>query len=260
MAVENFFDSGMYLDSDELVFEYSKLFRLGDVFNRNIRKAAIFGGAAYSVQKDFVSRNKEGSIDVVEIDPKTTEIAKKYFRLDTENSRIHIYHQDARGFLNERNKNIGDRYDVIYNDAFGSTCTVPFQLTTREAIGKIHESLNEDGIYVMNVISSLTGEKSDFFKSEYRTIKEKFRNVYVFPVSFYGEKNSDENQNIVVIATKKDFNVDKMLSDDHDGEMSEMLRHYWKYDIDTSGAIVLTDDFAPVDYFTSKLCNVVNNN
>ncbi|MFZ2969897.1 MAG: fused MFS/spermidine synthase [Minisyncoccia bacterium] len=258
MAVENFFDSGMYLSSDDLVFGYTKFFRLGDFFNKDIRKAAIFGGAAYSIPKDFVLRHKEASIDVVEIDPKTTEIAKEFFNLNTEDPRINIFHQDARVFLNERSIKAGDKYDVIYNDAFGSTCTVPFQLTTRESIEEVYELLNDDGIYVMNVISAISGEKSDFFKSEYKTIKERFKNVYVFPVTFYAEVNSGENQNIIVIATKKEFDIYKMLKDNPEGEMSEMLSHYWKYDIATDGAIVLTDDFAPVDYFTSKICNTVN--
>lgn len=260
MAVENFLDSGMFLDSDDLVFGYTKFFRLGDVFNKNMRRAAIFGGAAYSIPKDFVLRHKEAGIDVVEIDPKTTEIAKEFFNLNTEDPRINIFHQDARVFLNERSKNASDKYDVIYNDAFGSTCTVPFQLTTRESIEEVYELLNDDGIYVMNVISAISGEKSDFFKSEYKTIKERFENVYVFPVTFYAEVNSGENQNIVVIAAKNDFDIDKIFKDNSDGEISEMLSHYWKYDIKTEDVMVLTDDFAPVDYFTSKLCNVINRN
>jgi len=260
MAVENFFDSGMLLDSNDLAFAYSELFRLGDVFNKEIRKAVIFGGAAYSVPKDFILHHNEGTIDVVEIDPKTTEIAKKYFNLTTDSSGINIFHQDARVFLNDSVKNSGNKYDVVYNDAYGSTCTVPFQLTTREAIDEIYNMLDDNGIYVMNVISAISGDKSDFFKSEYKTIREKFKNVYVFPVSFVNESDSGTNQNIVVIAAKKKFDVEKMIKDNSDAGIAKMLSHYWKYDINTDNAIILTDDYAPVDYFTSKLCNAVNRN
>ncbi len=253
MNVENFYDSGMYLDSDDLVFDYTKYYRLDNVFNNDISGAVMFGGAAYSVPKDFLRRNKEGMIDVVEIDPRTTEIAKKYFRLDDKNKRLRIYHQDARIFLNESVEKRKGGYDAVYNDAFSNACSVPFQLTTKEAIEKIYGILNEDGVYIMNLISSISGEKSYFLRAEYKTIQEIFPSVFVFPVTSINKEDYDKAQNIMLIATKKKTDINKIIKNNYD-EMKKLLSHYLVKGVDTDDTIILTDDFAPVNYYALKLC------
>jgi spermidine synthase len=260
MSVENAFDSGMYLDSDELAFAYSKYFRLADLFNRKMKKVAVFGGAAYTIPKDILKRHEATFVDVVEIDPKTTKIAEEYFNLDRNNERLGTYHMDARKFLNEKSGAVSEKYDAIYNDAFSSTCTVPFQLTTLEAVKQISGMLNDEGVYVMNVISSIRGEKSEFFRSEFRTMKSVFKNVYVFATVSNEEKYSEINQNLVVIAVKKDYDIGNMAAENIGNEYGEMITKYWNGGIEIGDAIILTDDYAPVEHFTSKLCQVVNRN
>lgn len=255
MSVENFFDSGMFLDSDELVFNYSKYFMLDKVFNKDIKKAVMFGGAAYSIPKEYLAKNKEGEIDVVEIDSKTTELAKKFFRLK-DDKRMNIYHEDARMFLNNADKNKAGQYDVVYNDAFSSACSVPFHLTTREAVGKIYNILNDDGLYIMNMVSALSGEKSAFFRAEYKTLDEKFESIFVFPIRSIDKDSSEQPQNIVIIAAKKKINIDDILENNKEEKVSELLNTYWKYEVETEDLKVLTDDFAPVNYYASKHCGL----
>jgi len=120
--------SAMFLDSDELVFTYAKYFRLVRHFHPHIKKALMIGGCGYSYPKYFIDKFPESTMDVVEIDPGMTEIARKYFRLQ-ENDRLRIFHEDARTFLN-KNKN---KYDVIYGDAFNPSFRSPTMLATREA-------------------------------------------------------------------------------------------------------------------------------
>lgn len=255
MAVENFADSGMFLDSDELAFEYSKYYHLDEIFaKKEIKKAVIFGGAAYSVPKDFLARNKNGEIDVVEIDPETTRIAEEYFRLDATDKRLHIFHEDARMFLNESRKN-GQKYDAVYGDAFSSQCSLPFHLTTREAVGEIYDILDDDGVYIVNVISSFSGEKSEFFRSEYKTIKEKFENAFAFPLAAKEGNNFEAVQNIMIVAAKGDINIDDILEKNKNGEAGELLKNLWKGEIKTDDVNILTDDFAPVNYFALKSCD-----
>lgn len=255
MSVENFFDSGMLLDFDELAFEYSKYFRLDDVFSGEVKRAVVFGGAAYSTPKDFLSRNKTGRIDVVEIDPRTTELAKKYFNLDTENNRLEIYHEDARIFLNKFENARKNSYDVIYNDAFSSTCSTPFHLTTQEAIEKIYNMLDENGAYIINIISALSGSRSEFFRSEYKTIRQIFENVYVFPVADASE-SAAEVQNIIIIATKKKFDISEIAKNTGNEEIKKLLSHYWPYEAETDNISALTDDFAPVNFYAMKHCDL----
>jgi spermidine synthase len=47
-------------------------------------------------------------LDVIEIDPKITKIAKEHFRLET-SAQLEIHHQDARVFLNTNTS----KYDAI---------------------------------------------------------------------------------------------------------------------------------------------------
>lgn len=260
MAVENFYDSGMYLDSDDLVFEYSKYFRLADLFKKDMHKVVIFGGAAYTIPKDLMKRKDDTKIDVVEIDPRTTKIAEKYFNLNLNDPRLKIYHQDARTFLNNVSKADPGKYDAVYNDAFSSTCATPFQLTTREALQEISYILKKDGVYVMNVISSISGEQSNFFKAEYATMKEVFKNIYIFPTVTNTEKNADVNQNIVVIATNADIDFGSLIENNKESEYGVMLNNIWKYEINVEDSLVLTDDYAPVDHLTSNLCQIVSRN
>ncbi|MCK5084183.1 MAG: fused MFS/spermidine synthase [Candidatus Pacebacteria bacterium] len=254
MAVENFFDSGMFLGSEELAFDYTRYYRLDEIFKKNIKKTALFGGAAYSVPKDFLRRNKEGTIDVIEIDLRTTELAEKYFHLDTTDKRLHIYHEDARIFLNRTEREGKNKYDVIYNDAFTSTCSIPFHLTTKESIEKIYNILGDDGVYIMNSVSAISGENSKFFRAEYKTIKEKFENVFVFPVLSMEKSLLEDVQNIMIIATKKRVDIDEILENNKEKETGELLKHYYKYEIKTDDIEILTDDFAPVDHYTSDFC------
>lgn len=92
-------------------------------------------------------------MDVVEIDPGITEVAKQYFFLK-DDPRLKIFHEDARVYLN----NSPTKYDVIFGDAFTSWFSIPYQLTTREAIQKQYDHLTDSGVIILNLISSLDGE------------------------------------------------------------------------------------------------------
>src|SRR3989344_2845931 len=122
MGINNENHSSMFLDSDELVNEYTKYFNLAEYFKPNFKKTLMFGGAGYSYPKSFLFRYPEAKIDVVEIDPKITELAKKHFKLK-EDPRLTIYHEDGRVFLNKTQ----EKYDVIFGDAFSSHYSIPFQ-------------------------------------------------------------------------------------------------------------------------------------
>ncbi len=241
MGINNENHSSMFLDSDELVNEYTKYYHLAKHFNPGFKKTLMFGGAGYSYPKDFLLKYPEATIDVVEIDPGITELAKKYFRLK-ENPRLTIYHEDGRVYLNKTR----EKYDVIFGDAFSSRYSLPYQMTTKEAVQKKYNILNEDGIVVLNVISSINGEKGEFLRAEYATYKNIFPQVYLFPLG--GQKDADKVQNIILIALKTEkapifYNTDP--------ELNRFLNHLWRNEIDADMPI-LTDDYAPVDYYISK--------
>jgi len=238
MGINNENHSSMFLDSDELVNEYTKYYNLAEHFNPNFKKALIFGGAGYSYPKSFLERYKEATIDVVEIDPKVTELARLYFRLK-DNRRLAIYHEDGRVYLN-RTK---EKYDAIFGDAFGSHYSIPYQLTTKEAVEKKYDILNDNGVVILNIISALEGEKSNFLQAEYLTYMSIFSQVYIFPVM--ETEDGNQVQNLILVALKSDKIPTFTSKND---ELNMHLGNLWKKPIETNFPI-LTDDFAPVDYY-----------
>lgn len=240
--INNGNSSAMFLNNDdELVFEYTKYYHLAKHFNPDFKTTLMIGGAGYSYPKDFLLKYPEATIDVAEIDPKVTELAKKYFNL-RENPRLNIFHEDGRVYLNKTQK----KYDVIFGDAFSSHYSLPYQLTTKEAIQKKYDALSDKGIVILNIISSIEGEKGQFLRAEYATYKNIFPHVYLFPVR--ETEDGQELQNIILVALKSD---EKPVFNSSDKILNEYLGHLWKKEV-VLDMPILTDDFAPVDYYISK--------
>ncbi len=187
------------------------------------------------------------TLDVVEIDPRTTAIAEKYFHLNRQDPRLRIFHEDGRTYLN-RTK---DTYDIIYLDAFRSFYGVPFQLTTIEATKKIFSMLNTNGVVVANIPAALLGEYSKFFQAEFKTYQTVFPEVRAYAVSSPLKKN--DVQNIILVAFKNKETI--RTSPNDDPEINEQLTHRWFGMIDSTTPI-LTDDFAPTDFYTNTFVNL----
>ncbi|MFA6410889.1 MAG: fused MFS/spermidine synthase [Candidatus Buchananbacteria bacterium] len=240
----------IYRDSPELFSVYQYLYQLDNLFKPEIKNALTLGGGAYLAPMDFLKRKPNAKMTVVEIDPQVTEVAKKFFNLKPD-PRLTIFHEDGRIFLNNNQA----KYDVVYGDAYASFYSIPFQLTTKEAMKRIYDSLADDGILVLNVISALAGEKSIFFQAEYKTIKEYFPQVYIFPAHFYDGSNTDKFQNIILIATKNNQRLSLAeMQQMANEEQKPLLNHLWQKEPANSSKIkVLTDEFAPVDFYISKL-------
>jgi spermidine synthase len=234
------YHSAMYVNSDELAVEYTMFYRLAKYYNPNIKSALMIGGGAFSYPKDFLNKETSATMDVVEIDPGITEIAKKHFRLQDSN-RLQIFHEDGRTYLNRNQK----KYDAIYIDAFLSYYSIPFQLTTLEATKHIERSLSKNGVVMVNVVSTIEGNRGQFFRALYKTYKSTFKNIAVFPVD---RASGNLMQNIMLVA----WNNDQPLNIEMDEELSYFLSHRWNKPIPEDMPI-LTDEFAPVDQYIAAL-------
>lgn len=232
--------SAMFTDSDELVLNYSKFYHLLRHFKPDFERTLIIGGAGYSFPKEYLRKYPGGKIDVVEIDPQMTEIARIYFRLK-DSPDLKIFHEDGRIFLNQT---AARQYDVILLDAFGSIYSVPFQLTTREAVERMNYALADNGVVILNLISAIEGEGSYFLQSEYKTFAEIFPNVYIFKVN--PEEPDDTTQNLILVASKaKNFSFQT-----NDSEIAALLEKRYEKPLHLT-IPVLTDDLAPVEYYSS---------
>ncbi|MGZ5438629.1 MAG: fused MFS/spermidine synthase, partial [Candidatus Aminicenantales bacterium] len=74
--------SSIYLDSDELAFRYTPFYHLIRHFRPDFARTLMIGGAGYSFPRDYLRTYPRATMDVVEIDPRMTEIAKEFFRLE----------------------------------------------------------------------------------------------------------------------------------------------------------------------------------
>lgn len=239
------YQSAMYIDDPtELILEYTKYFRLIKHFNPEIESALMLGGGAYSFPKYYLHALPDARIDVVELDPTFTRVAKKYFFLE-DDPRLNIIHMDARSYLNKR----PDKFDAIIADVFSGSYYIPFQMTTVEAVEHMYQALNPGGIVLMNIISSIEGRNSRYFQAQLQTFQQVFPQVFAFLVDSVDKP--EINQNIIIAALKSDTPA---FFTNHDPELNQMLQNIWTGDIQYE-LPVLTDNFAPVDRYLIPVIN-----
>jgi predicted membrane-bound spermidine synthase len=237
-----FAQSAVFYDSDDLVFPYARFYDLLKHFNPGFQRTLMLGGGGFTYPRHYVETYPNATIDVVEIDPKVERIARKYFRL-RDDPRLKVFHEDGRVFLNKAS---AGTYDAILIDAFGSLFSVPFQLTTREAVQRMYDALNDRGVVIANIGSSITGSASHFLQAELTTYRSVFPQVLIFKVK--PERADTDLQNLILVALKRDETLD--LSSD-DPELDILLSHLYTESIETNRA-TLTDDLAPVEHYSSR--------
>jgi spermidine synthase len=242
MKINDEYSSAMFPDNDSLVYEYTWYYQLAEHFMPGFKSTLMLGGAAYSYPKYYLQKYPYASIDVVEIDPGLTDLAREYFRLK-DDPRMRIFHEDGRTYLNKSE----EKYDVILGDAYKSMLAIPFQLTTVEAIRKKYDMLKEGGVVIENIISSIDGPAAAFMKSEVATYKKVFPQVYVF--ACHDPEDPTLLQSISLLALKSETPASFESSD-------PMLNAFLGSRVTPEipeDVIILWDDFAPVEYFAMKV-------
>ena len=184
-------ESATYIEEElpnELLFEYMYLFDLmfdeNYLEDRQINDVLLIGGGAFHYPKYFLAHH-QGNIDVVEINKVLYDISNKYFYLeetinkfDKNKNRFHCYFENGRDYINRNKK----KYGAILSDVFIGENLV-LELHSLEAIERIKESLNPQGIYITNIIGSLSGKYSQNIKNVVKTLKQCFKYIYVFKAS-----------------------------------------------------------------------------
>lgn len=187
LQLKGAYESATYLDERRYtpVFAYQKAFdRIFDAAlpNRNI---LMIGGGGYAWPKHVIATRNDISLDVVEIDPAITAIAKKWFYLDeliidhpSATERLSLITANGRSFLKNREAPL--RYGAIINDTFSGKEPV-LSLASIEAARLIKENLAPQGLYATNVVSECEGESITFLRQIVTTLNEVFSHVYIIP-------------------------------------------------------------------------------
>jgi spermidine synthase len=210
----------------------------------------LVGLGGGSVAKSFA--HDGWRVDAVEIDPVVERFARDYFGLEPSDATIHT--MDGRRFLVQQR----DSYDVIIMDAFGSS-SIPFHLVTRESFELIRSRLAPGGVFAMNV--EAVGWNDILVRSLAATLGTVFANVSVLPVA----EPPDAIGNLILMAADRSIDLDAA----HEPEIpaSRMRQEYhafhaWnnRFEPDTAGAPVLTDDLNPVALWAERINRVARAN
>lgn len=215
LNVGGMYQSATYLDERyaDLVFEYYKLYdHMFEIEAQGhpVRNVLMVGGGGYAYPKHLIAHYPNTRVDVVEIDPKITAIAERYFFLDRlieeyeteENGRLGLQTGDGRAVLEALAADPnGVRYDAILNDSFRGKEPAA-SMTTVEAARAVKGCLVPGGLYLSNVVSALEGHDARFMRAIVTTLRQVFAHVYVIPCDSDSFADKD---NAMVIATDGDY-------------------------------------------------------
>lgn len=109
-------------------------------------------------------------IDVVEVDARVTELARRYFGFK-ESPRLRVFEKDGRAFVKQRSR----QYDMVFLDAFKGGA-VPYHLKTVEFYREIAQLLTESGLLVTN----LYGKSNALKPRDRKTLEAVFPRVAFF--------------------------------------------------------------------------------
>ncbi|MBV7700399.1 fused MFS/spermidine synthase [Streptomyces sp. TRM70350] len=237
-----------YVDVDDPTFlEFAYVRAIASVVDAAFPKgeplvAHHLGGGGLTVPR-YLAATRPGTRSLVsEIDSGVVRINRDQLGLRTE-AGIDVRAEDGRLGLRRLD---ADSRDLVVGDAFGGV-SVPWHLTTVEAMTDVRRVLNDDGLYVANLIDH--GDLA-FARAEAATLSETFEHVALVgePADIGLDPTAtSKGGNLVVLASNRP--VDLRATQ----ETLDARQTGWKIatgDDLTSwigDAQPLTDDYAPVD-------------
>jgi len=200
-------------------------------------RAYHIGGGGLTVPR-YLAHVRPGTASLV------SEIDAGVVRIDTERlalpagAGIEVRVEDARLGLRRL---ADDSQDLVVGDAFGGV-SVPWHLTTREAVRDVERVLDDQGIYVLNMIDR---PPLGFARAEVATLSEVFDHVALAAAPATLARTGGGN--LVAIASDAPIDLPAITADlagrgSDWGLITRPELTAW-----TDGAPVLTDDYAPVD-------------
>ena len=239
---------------NDLASRYCEYNELAFHFHPNLRNMLVIGGGGYSVPKHVLTTRQNVNVDVVEIDQGITRVARQFFGLTDEmlaDPRFRVVHEDARRFLRRMKSEIEagarPKYDFVFGDAFNSHYNIPFHLTTKEYMEEVSACLSDDGIFMTNIIASVSGEKQKLFQGFHWALAEVFPQVEVFLVS--APNDEKDVQNVVLAGFHKPYDL---KTDEQTPDKVVSLMRFRRPVAVSQTVPPLTDAFAPVEWYVLR--------
>jgi spermidine synthase len=226
-------------DPDDLPVHYTRFMTGALAYPETTGKILMIGLGGGSISTYLGRAMPEAAIDTVEIDPGVITAAKRYFGI-RENGRVKYFAGDGRVFLN-RNKQL---YDLILVDAYHGGY-VPFHLLTKEFYALLKQRLAPGGAAAFNV-----HDGTKLYISTVKTLKEVFGDVHLYPT---GEGE------VIMVVTAQPAPPDDTINS---RAAALQQRYSFRYPLPQllakriahpplDKAELLTDDFAPVNFYDS---------
>lgn len=226
-------------DPHRFALNYARMMMAGTLFTGPApQKVLIIGLGGGSIPTALREILPQAQIDVVEIDPAVTRVAKRYFSF-RDDAKMKVFEVDGRVYV-KRALRAGTQYDVVMLDAFDHEY-IPEHLLTREFLTEVKSLLTPQGVLVANTFSS-----SRLYDHESTTYADVFG-------SYYNLKSA----NRVIIARPAGL-PDMASVRSRAAEYEKILRTFGvdvpsllpmfttRADWDT-GARVLTDQYSPAN-------------
>ena len=148
---------------------------------------------------EILKAKRNGTYNVVEIDPEITDIARERFFLDRAESlaegRLELVCADGWKWLREE----GRAFDVIVNDAFKGSRPMGY-LDTAEGARLVASHLTDRGVYLANIRCPLEGRRARVLEKTRAAFAAEFENVRV--IAEYGEAPRSLGNNVLVATNR----------------------------------------------------------
>jgi spermidine synthase len=240
------------LDSSELAFDYTKYYKLYKFLTPQLNRALVLGAGAYTIPRVLRQNEPEAHIDVVDIEPGLEALSEEFFGF-VPDPHIQTHVTDGRRFLQEADT----PYDFIFSDVYYSL-SIPTHMATREFFTLASKQLSPEGVFVANIIGRMDADTPSLLPSLMRTFEESF------PATAYFAVDSPESpalQNFIFVGHTGGEPIDACSAAFQD-HTDPFLRTLCPHQMDPStmnlaAHPLITDDYAPLEYLTSRALAVV---
>ena len=208
-------------------------------------RALIIGGGGYTFPRYLEAKYPRAHIDVIEIDPRLTEIAYEHLALSPD-TRIRSFNQDARWLL----MNFPERgvYDFIFGDAYNDL-SIPYHLTTKEFSMMIKSLLKPDGMLIANIIDHF--QRGLFLPSYVRTLTEVFGQEKTCLIA--DSDFPDMGINTIIVSASAADHSWKAVEKHSEGRCFVLEPKELNRQFSSRPAVLLTDDHTPVDNLVAPM-------
>ena len=230
----------------EMLFPYTRMMMASLLLDPEPKRILMLGLGGGTLPMALDALLPETRIDVIEIDPAVTRVAREYFGF-APSERVKVIAQDGRVFV-KRAAQAGERYDLVMLDAFNGEY-IPEHLMTREFLEEVRALLADSGVLAANTFAI-----SDLYDHESAT----YAAVYM---PFFNMKLNEAGNRVILASTAP--LPDRAVLEQRAGALAPRLAPYgidfeellplMKTDVDwDTEARVLTDQYSPANLLQER--------